>query len=383
MGPETRIRASKIDRQSGAGLSATKPAFKGSAKYISAIVILVALSFAIILEEPGYDIIGIITLATAIALVPYLGSKIYRARGKIATGLFLGSYVAQSVFAFVFLFGLAGLPYVVPQFSEGLPALLVFINAILLWRFGGMFPRAGASVPLGMFANNIGGALFLFLIFQLFAFFAVWAGYAFLYAAIAYGALSVSPLIAYSNRFSGLRNAGEYLLNSTARWTAVAFLLGLAATILSIPGANIYTYVVVLVIAAIVLGYVALRIYSLGSSRLQSLQENLYSKHAHEVLLVTDESFDYLRAAIEEFVKTGSKSDLTIALANLLTNAGMDYGQIRSALHLLSSYELPEIFRSSYLSLGKTLELEMQRRIGIVQLLMNSVAAEASARGKR
>jgi hypothetical protein len=246
-----------------------------------------------------------------------------------------------------------------------------------------MLTRSGTAVAGGMSLGRLGGALLLFSIFELIGIYVIWVGYPFLYAALAYGVLSISPLIAFSNRFQSLHAAGEYLVHSSARWTAVAFLLGIAAAILSIPGANLYDYVVVLILAAMGLTYVGLRIYSLGSSRLQSIQQDLYHKYEHEVNLVSDESFDYLRAAVAEFVRAGSKGDLTIALTNLMTNAGMDYLQIRADLVPLSSYDLPNVFKFSYLGLKKSMQLEMQRRIGIVQVLMTNVSAEASARGKR
>jgi hypothetical protein len=189
-------------------------------------------------------------------------------------------------------------------------------------------------------------------------------------------------LIAFSNRTKSMHEAGEYLMRSSARWTAAAFLIGVAAAILSIPGANVYTYVLVLLMSAAVLCYVGIRIYSFGSSRLQSVQDELYRKHAYEVNLVSDESFDYLRGAMAQFVRSGSKGDLIIALTNLMTNAGMDYPEIKADLEMLLSYELPEIFRFSFTSLKKSLELEMQRRIAILQLLMNAITAEVSARSK-
>ncbi len=372
---------------SSADISGVLPTPKQSgrvseAKYVTSILVLIVLSVSIFLFIPPLSILAVVFLATAFGLVPTLVAAVY-ARKRQGTAVFLRSFASQSVFALVFMFGLTSLRYGGSDFALVVQPILVFTNAILLWRVGGMLTRSGAAVLGGMTLNRLGVALLLFSIFQLIALWIVLVGYPFLYAAIAYGVLSISPLVAFSNRFKSFKAAGEYLVHSSERWTAVAFLLGIAAAILSFPGANIYSYVVVLILSAIGLTYVGLRIYSLGSTRLQSIREDLYRKHQHEVSLVSDESFDYLRAAIAEFVRAGLKGDLTIALTNLMTNAGMDYSQIRGDLVPLSSYDLPNVFKFSYLGLKKSMELEMQRRIGIVQVLMTSISAEASARGKR
>jgi hypothetical protein len=352
-------------------------------KYCLAIAVLIVISFLIIGDLPQIDLIAIVTFATAIALVPAMGGEIYSRRGKGTASTVLRSFAAQSVFAFILLSGLASLPSTAGLFGYLEPALLVLTNSIILWRAGGIITTSDKNVPTGMFIGKIGGALFLLFAFQLIAILLiVWVGYPFLYAAIAYGALSIAPLIAYSERTKSWHESGEYLLHSTARWTFAAFLIGVASALLSAPGANTYTYLVVLFLAGSVMFYVGLRIYSFGASRLNAVQDELYRKHLHELNLVTDENFDYLRAAMARFVGTGIKDDLIIALTNLLTNAGLNYDEIRIQLTMLTTYQVPEIFRLSYLSLKHSMEIEMQRRIGILQSMMGMIAAEATARAK-
>ncbi len=351
-------------------------------RYGIALIALFIFSFAIVVLLPEISFIVVFTISTGIALIPALFAQVFLARGRMVAATFLRSFISHSLFAYVFLFTVVSIPAAGP-YTSAVPPVLVFVNAVALRRFGGIVTRKGtvSKVPVGLVANRLSSALFLFLLYQLtvFAFQVQFLGYPFLYASIACAIFSTAPLIAFSESTKRYREAGHYLLRSSAKWTVVAFLVGVASAILSYPGASAYTYLAVLVLTGVVVGYVGIRIYSLGASQLQRIQQDIYKKHAHEIVLVNDESFDYLRQAIEEFVKTGKNERLIIALTGLLTNAGLDYGEINNQLSLLTSYEIPPIFRSSYLSMAHSLEVELQKRLGIVQVLLKSLAQKTSS----
>jgi hypothetical protein len=366
-------------KEGEAALSSSKAT---AARYVLGICALLVTSYSLFTFLQPLFFLILITLPTALALVPLFFARLLARRGYFYWAAFLRSFMAP--FAFALFFVLSGELVLAAYYGSPAVGLVSSLFLAIVFSIGAMLLHIFSSnasknfaqhQSTSLFFDRVAGALALLFIFALVSPFAPvsWLGYPFLYSGIAYGALSISPLLASSSsRWPSLREAGLYLMHSTGEWSTVAFLVGFAAGILSLTLASVYTFVAILIIAVLGISYVGIKVYSLDMKRIETMQQQLYEKHSNEMKLVTNQDFDYINKAAREFVVTGRKGNLLVALSSILANAGVNFAGSKVVLEKLINYEIPPIYKFSDISLKKGLEIEMKTRMEIV----NSTIAE-------
>jgi len=388
--PATQNQKTSTD-SSGAAKESRSSSRPDVLRYAPAAVVLFGLTIFLLFTNL-IDLI-IITLPVAVAVSTVLIGKIFSNRNRPTLGALFRTYICPaSSFSFFFVaIALAGIAYipayvfdpVLNGYLVALPAIVLLFNAAFLNSFGNWLVKTRVSDQYkGLVIKRVAGGLAFFFFFVLASGFPPYNyfGFPFLLSGIAYSILAVSPVLAFSNRFTQYSQSGQYLMNSTGQWTAVAFLIGIAGAIISLPFSNIYTYVGVLILAMIGVGYIGARMYALGSERLNKIQQEVYQKHVHQLQIVNSPDFRFLGNATEAFVSSGHKENILIALSTLLANAGLEYNESSLLLSNISNYEVPPIFRIAGLSVKKGLEYEIQRRIAIMNATMIDISQRVSSR---
>lgn len=324
-------------------------------------------------------LIFVLCLPTSFGLAFYFAGNIFQIYHHDLVATIFKSFVAQSSFAFLILDSLFSIAILVSVsnliFASYFLPLYFLANAIILNRMGGILINGKNDQHVGLMIKRLAltfAILFLAFLFTL-SILLVWLGYAMYYAGFTYGILSISPVIAYSKRTENFREAGKYLMKSSITWTVLAFFIGIGAYILTFFSNNIIAYAIVLTLGAILIGVVGLRVYSLGAKRIEKETLDVYQRHSRQIAIVPDQSFDFLRKNVNEFVSTGKKENLLIALTTLLTNAGLSFDQSESLLREIARYEIPPMHTIPYLIMRKSLELEVQKRITLVNETFNSI----------
>jgi hypothetical protein len=359
-------------------------------RYIPAIVVSLAafVVSSVLLSNPNFNfavnaLILVLSLPVTLGLITYFIGIVLEIYNHELSGEFFKSFVAPSAFVFFALdalFSILSLLSAAFLFSLFLVPLLLLANALILNRFADTIIGGKQDQPFGLAAKRLAIALGI-------AFFAsflslspptMWIGYPLYYSSLTYGVLSVSPIIAYSKQTENFKEAGLYLMRTALQWSVVAFFIGIAALVLTFTQNNILVYAVLITFGAIVIGIVGFRIYSLGAARIAKESQAVYQKHIHNLTIIQDESFDYLRNNVNEFIRTGRKENLLIALTSLLTNAGFPFERSAALLGDLSNYEIPAIHKIPYLSMKKSFEMELDRRARLINGVFSSIAQEAS-----
>jgi hypothetical protein len=330
-------------------------------------------------------LIFVFSLPAAIAVASYFAGVVCEIYNRELAGTFLKSFVAQSTFIF-FIFDSSFSILLITRstfaysLSFFLLPLLFVSNALLLNRFADKIISGKKNQAVGLAAKRLAISLGVafFASFLSFSFFTQVIAYPLYYSALAYGILSVSPIIAYSKQTENFQEAGLYLMRTSLQWAIVAFFVGVVAQVLAFFQNNIIAYAVIVTLVAFIIGAVGFRVYSLGATRIAAEAQEVYQKHVHQFMVVQDESFDFLRNNINEFVKTGRKENLLIALTTLLTNAGFSFERSQALLSRISSYEIPAIHKIPYLSMKKSLELEIEKRSILIKDTLNLIAQETS-----
>jgi hypothetical protein len=351
------------------------------ARYVLGICALLATSYSLFAIFQAFFFLILLTLPVAFALVPLMVGELLTSRGHLTLSSLFRSFGAPAAVAFGFLVSAVlvllayGNPYA-PALETFFFAPLLAADAILLHRFSSRLGRTvSGSQPTALFLGRISGVLGLFFVYALIAPVPQinWAGYPFLYSGLVYAVLSVSPLIASSRRTAAYREVGLYLMHTTGQWSTVAFLVGFAAGLLALALGNIYGYIAVLVLAATGVGFVGYKTYSFDARRIDGIQQEIYKKHEHELKLVSGVDFAYLGQTAREFIYSGRKGNLLVALTTLLANAGVEYSSSRSLLGGVINYEVPPIYKFSEASLKKGLEDEVVARMKLVNSTMASM----------
>jgi hypothetical protein len=328
-------------------------------------------------------LIFVFSLPTAIAIASYFVGVISEIYDHELTATFFKSFVAESAFIFFILdssfsiLSLVGFSFALSPF---LLPLLYLSNALFLNRFADKVIAGKKDQAAGLAAKRLAIALGVafFASFLSLSFFTQVIAYPLYYSALTYGILSVAPLIAYSKRTANFREAGLYLIRTSLQWTIVSFFVGVTALILTFFQSNFIAYALVVTFAAIMIGTVGFRVYSLGASRIEKETQDLYKKHSHKILVVQDENFNFLRNNVNEFIRTGRKEILLIALTTLLTNAGFSFERSQALLNNISNYEVPAIHKIPYFSMKKSFELEIEKRARLINDTFNMIAQETS-----
>jgi hypothetical protein len=252
-------------------------------------------------------------------------------------------------------------------------------NALILNRFADLLIASKKDQAAGLCAKRLATALGIAFIAALISLspLGFFVGYPLYYSALAYAILSIGPLIAYSKATVAYREAGLYLMRSSLLWTTIAFFIGVAALALTFLQNNVIVYTVIIAMGAIAITTVGFRIYSLGASKIAKETQEVYQKHSHKLQVMQDESFDFLRSNVEEFIRTGRKENLLIALTTLLTNAGFTFELSEPLLRELANYEVPPIHKIPYLSIKNSLALEIEKRTQLVNETFNHIAHDA------
>lgn len=340
-----------------------------------------------LLRSSSYFALGVLIfvfcLPAGSGIGSYFAGTIFEIYGHKLTASFFKSAIAQFLFIFLFLDSLFSIVSLVSRFAAllldpWLMPLLLISSAAIVNRFGNNLIKGENDQVVGLVAKRLAVALGIFVFSSLLSMSfmgpeAIWLSYPLNYAGFVYAILSISPLIAYSKRTESFREAGLYLMNSSVTWTVIAFFLGIGALVLTVFQNSIIAYAVILSFGAIGVGLVAYKVYTLGASRIAAETQNVYQKHVHQLVVIQDESFDFLRRNINEFVGSGRKENLLIALTTLLVNAGFSFDQSQRVLHMISIYEVPPIHKIPFLSMKKSLDLEVQRRITLVNETINRI----------
>lgn len=328
-------------------------------------------------------LIFVFCLPASIALACYFVGIVCGIYDHELSALFFKSFIAQSTFVFFFIDALFSLAFLVTHnflLEPFLLPLLFLANAIILYRFGDILIGGKRNQAVGLCAKRLATSLGVcfFASFIALSPIGIWIGDPLYYAALTYAILSVSPLIAFSKRTQGYHEAGLYLMRSALLWSGVAFFIGVAALALTVLQNNVIAYAVITALGAIVIATVGFRIYSLGSERIAKQSEDVYEKHIHKLVVVPDESFDFLRNNMDEFIRSGRKENLLIALTTLLTNAGYTFEESEPLLRNIADYEVPAIHKIPYLSMRKSLELEVEKRAKLINETFNHMAHDTS-----
>jgi hypothetical protein len=330
-------------------------------------------------------VIFVVCLPTAFGLASYFVGNVFRIYNHEIAGIIFRSFVAPSSVAFLLLDSLFSVAVLVTPAAIAAAQYLLPIyfaaNALILNRLGGMLISGKSDQYVGLMAKRLAltFAIFFFAFLFSISFILTWLGYAMYYVGAVYGILSIAPVIAYSKRTENFREAGKYLMKSTVTWAVLAFFVGIGAYILTFFSNNIVVYAVVLTLGAILIAVVGLRVYSLGASRIEKETLEVYQRHSRQVAVVPDQSFDFLRKNINEFVSSGKKENLLIALTALLTNAGLSFDQSELLLREIARYEIPPMHTIPYLTMRKSVEMEVQRRITLVNETFNSISEKIGA----
>jgi hypothetical protein len=361
-------------------------------RYISVIGVLLGASVAsgiFLLRSSSTFGIGaaifVLCFPTAFGLGSYFVGNTLRIYNHELTGIIFRSFVAQSTFAFLLLDSLFSIAVLITPssivFAQYLLPLYFLANAVILNRLGGILINGKYDQHAGLMVKRLALTFAIFFLAFLFSIsiLLTWLGYALYYSGLTYGILSISPVIAYSKRTENFREAGKYLMNSTVTWTVLAFFVGIGAYVLTFFSNNIIVYAIVLTLGAILIGVVGLRVYSLGATRIEKETLDIYQRHSRQVAIVPDQSFDFLRRNINEFVSSGKKENLLIALTTLLTNAGLTFDQTEPLLREIARYEIPPMHTIPYLTMRKSMEMEVQRRITLVNESFRSITEKIGA----
>ncbi|MDH2899856.1 MAG: hypothetical protein PXY39_02695 [archaeon] len=352
-----------------------------------AVLLLAFVGSEIFLLKSSYFGIGalifVFSLPAGIGVALYFVGIVCEIYNHELSAIFFKSFLAQSTFVFFVLdsiFSIASLVRAGFFLAPFLIPLLFLSNALLANRFADIAIGGKKNQTAGLAAKRVAIAfgVSFFASFLSLSFISVWIGYPLYYSALTYGILSISPLIAYSKRTENFREAGLYLMRTSFQWSVVAFFLGIAAIIITFFQNNIVAYAVIVALVAVVIGTVGFRIYSLGSTRIARESQGVYQKHVRKLVVVQDESFDFLRNTVNEFIRTGRKETLLIALTTLLANAGFSFEQSEPLLRTLSNYEVPAIHKIPYLSMKKSFELEIEKRARLINGTFNLIAKETS-----
>jgi hypothetical protein len=351
------------------------------ARYVLGICALLVTSYSLFAIFQAFFFLIVVTVPVALSLFPLLIGEFLSWRNHPILSSFFRTFGAAATFAFAFL--LSG---VLVLFAYDNPfatllqtffyAPLFAFDAIALHQFATKISKTVSDAqPLAMSLTKVSGALGLLFMYALVAPVpsVSWAGYPFLYSGVVYGALSLGPIIASSKRTESYREVGLYLMHTTGQWSTVAFLVGFAAGLLTLTLGNIFGYIAVLIMVGFGVSLVGYKIYSLDTRRLDSIQQEIYKKHEHELRLVSGEDFAYLGRTAREFVYSGRKGHLLVALTTLLANAGVEYSASRLLLESLINYEIPPIYKYSEAPMKKALEDQIIVRMNIVNTTIASM----------
>jgi hypothetical protein len=355
-------------------------------KYAIAIAVLLVVSYFLIISGLSIGIFYVFTLPTGLALVPHFFGRILEIRKHALSGHFVRDFITPSTFALFFfsslgiaLSGFLGSSFT--YYALGFPAILLLANWLMLSNFGDSVIATGENVAQGIVAKRFSSALGIFLLYYLSSISPTysWLRLTFLFPAIVYGALAFAPLFALQRKGSYGEDA-TYLMDSAAKFAVVAAGVGFVFSIfLLFP--SVYFFVAIVVFAGVILAFAGYKFYSLGAMRINAVEQELYQKHYHKLNLTDDDNFAFVKGPIGEFIATGRKGNLIIAFTALLTNAGIEAGEIMQTLEFLSMYEIPAVFSYQGLNLRRALEQQVLFRIGVVNdtmRMMSKVVGERS-----
>ncbi|MGC9153769.1 MAG: hypothetical protein ACP5GY_08610 [Vulcanisaeta sp.] len=340
-------------------------------KYIITYVILISTSLLFLLSNIGIYVIMTITIPLIAFITTLLIGNVMRSRNNEAANI-LRRLIAPSLLIFLMLSGITAV--LISAYRSYSLIISYLMNFLALTIIGGLVNRFSASYKfekdyissslkyLSYFFILLGlGYLFGALYLPLF--------YPFAAASLVYLLLTPIPII---NRT--LKSGLYRILENSRVFAAAAFGVGLLYTVLLIPKPvlwNSYILIAFILIASVIIAYSGYRLYISGLSTIESIEEEIYESHRHDVRVVPSPEYSLFEDAVKEFVTYGKKDKLIAYLVHELTLDGFNYEEILSRLSRLIDYSSVTIQRRRVSR--RVIELEVKERVELVNELINEL----------
>jgi hypothetical protein len=339
-------------------------------KYITYYVILIIVTALLILLTPvGFYILFILSMPIAVSLAITLINEVRASRGR---PWFIGRQVNDAAYTVLTLLMALGTFLAIPIYDAkvALASLLLLASAVMINRLGSSYSLTNINV--GEFLRKMAVTVALFSLASLFGLAYRPLTYPFAISALAALALSFTALInAQPGR--GIGNAVLYLKDSYGGIVAAFFGLGLFYMALAIPkppAYNIYILAVSIVLTLVLVTYISYRAYTVASSDVEKMAEEVYEAHRREVKVIQVPELKYFNEAVDEFVKYGRKDKLLTYLAYMMASGGFEYNEVLEVLAELIDYQ----YSPNKLYDRFSIEEEITRRINMVNNVLNMMA---------